>query len=103
MNETPQSVGAFDVPWPTSAQRMAPLDASMLNGSAAAAAPPLGDGMAAAQNAESAEQALHAESANMRETRDAWIEGVRSTVRSNPLACLAGAIAAGMLISRITR
>ena len=130
MNETPQTDGAFDVPWPTSNHRLAQPDPSMLNGSAAAAAPPLGHRIEAAGdigdagdagNTENdanvadaanaadaaggadADQALDATAADMRNIRDAWVEGVRGTVRSNPLACLAGAIAAGIVIARITR
>ena len=139
MNETPQTDGAFDVPWPTSNHRLAQPDPSMLNGSAAAAAPPLGhrieaagdigdagdagntkndanvandaDAANAADAADAADaaggadadQALDATAADMRDIRDAWVEGVRGTVRSNPLACLAGAIAAGIVIARITR
>ena len=136
MNETPQTDGAFDVPWPTSNHRMAQPDPSMLNGSAAAAAPPLGHrieaagdigdagdagntkndanvadaadaadaaGGAGGAGGADADQALDATAADMRDIRDAWVEGVRGTVRSNPLACLAGAIAAGIVIARITR
>jgi hypothetical protein len=38
-----------------------------------------------------------------RDTGDLWAEGLRSTVRHNPLAALAAALAIGALISRITR
>ncbi len=43
-------------------------------------------------------QARHA-----RETGDEWAESLRTTVRRNPLAAVATAMAIGALISRITR
>lgn len=46
---------------------------------------------------------LHAKTDQLRETRDEWLEGVRSTVRSKPLVCVAAALAVGTLIARITR
>ena len=51
----------------------------------------------------SAEDALQAKTAQLLEARDAWSESLRTTVRNNPLACLAGALAVGALIARITR
>lgn len=50
-----------------------------------------------------ADDALQAKAGQLRETRDEWAESVRSTVRSNPLACVAGALVLGALIARITR
>ncbi len=38
-----------------------------------------------------------------RETGDEWTEGLRSTVRRNPLTAVATALALGALIARITR
>jgi ElaB/YqjD/DUF883 family membrane-anchored ribosome-binding protein len=38
-----------------------------------------------------------------REAGDQWAEGLRTTVRRNPLAAVATAMAIGALISRITR
>lgn len=40
---------------------------------------------------------------HMREVGDEWTENLRTTVRENPLASLATALALGMLISRLTR
>lgn len=57
----------------------------------------LGDGVAAA------EVALQAKADQLRGTRDAWAEGARNTVRSNPLATIAGALALGLVIAGITR
>jgi len=51
----------------------------------------------------SAEGALHAKAEQFRETRDQWSGSLRTAVRKNPLAFLAGALAAGALITRITR
>ena len=50
-----------------------------------------------------ADDALQAKADQWRELRDEWAESVRGTVRSNPLACIAGAVALGALIARITR
>jgi ElaB/YqjD/DUF883 family membrane-anchored ribosome-binding protein len=49
------------------------------------------------------EDALHANTDQLRETKDQWVGGVRDTVRKNPLACLAGAIALGAVIGRLSR
>jgi len=38
-----------------------------------------------------------------RDTGEEWVESVRSTVRDNPLAAIATAVAVGLLIARITR
>lgn len=51
----------------------------------------------------SAEDALQATTDQFRETRDQWSESLRSAVRSRPLAYLAGALALGALIARVTR
>jgi hypothetical protein len=50
-----------------------------------------------------AEDAWHAKTDQLRETRDEWVESMRSAVRSNSLACIAAAVALGAVIARITR
>lgn len=50
-----------------------------------------------------AEVALHAKSDQLRETGDQWAHSMRTTVRRNPLACVAAAVALGALIGRISR
>jgi ElaB/YqjD/DUF883 family membrane-anchored ribosome-binding protein len=50
-----------------------------------------------------AEDALHTKTDQLRETKDQWVGGVRDTVRKNPLACLAGAVALGAVIGRLSR
>jgi ElaB/YqjD/DUF883 family membrane-anchored ribosome-binding protein len=40
---------------------------------------------------------------HLREVGDEWAESMRSTVRENPLAAVAVAVAVGMLVARITR
>ena len=65
--------------------------------SAAPAVRELGDRVSAA------EDALHAKTDQLRETRDEWVESARSTVRSNPLMSVAAAFALGVVIARITR
>jgi ElaB/YqjD/DUF883 family membrane-anchored ribosome-binding protein len=44
------------------------------------------------------DQARHA-----REKGDEWVDGLRATVRRNPLSAVAAAMAIGALIARITR
>lgn len=125
MNENLRPLTTSDVPWPTRDDRMPVPDTSMLPGSegsppataslmknavqgvhdtidrladsAAPAVGQLGDGVAAA------EDALKASADVIRGTGDAWVEGLRTTVRDNPLACMAGALALGAMIARITR
>jgi len=125
MNETSHPDGASDVPWPTNDQRVGVPDTSMLPGSEKAAPALVGmlkhavrgahdtiDRLAdsaepAAQQlgerVAAAEEALHATSDQLRDTRDEWVESVRSTVRANPLACIAAAAALGAVVARITR
>ena len=55
------------------------------------------------ERASAAEQALHAKTAQLRETRDEWADGVRARVRDNPLSCIAAAAVLGALIARLTR
>jgi len=50
-----------------------------------------------------AEEALHAKADQLRETRDAWAENVRDSVRRNPLVSVAAALTLGALVARITR
>jgi hypothetical protein len=125
MNETLHLDGASDVPMPTPDPKIRVPDTSMLPGSeppetavvgllnhavqgahetidrladsAAPAAQQLDERISAAGDA------LHAKTDQLRGTRDEWVESVRSTVRSKPLACLAAAIALGVVIARITR
>jgi ElaB/YqjD/DUF883 family membrane-anchored ribosome-binding protein len=56
-----------------------------------------------AERAAAAQDALEATSEQMRETGNAWVEGVRTSVRDNPLAALAAALALGLVVARITR
>lgn len=125
MNENLRPLTTSDVPWPTHDDRMPVPDTSMLPGSEAAppatvglmknavqgahdiidrladsAAPAvrqLGDRVAAA------EDAVQAKADAIRGTGHAWVDGMRTTVRDNPLASVAGALALGVLIARITR
>jgi hypothetical protein len=39
----------------------------------------------------------------LHETRDAWMDEARTTVRSNPLVALAAALALGVVIARLAR
>lgn len=125
MNETINQDSPANAPWPTGDHRVRVPDTSMLPGSEKAppavvgllrdvvqgahetidrladtAAPTvrhLGESVAAAG------ETLHAKTDQLRETRDEWVEGARSTVRKNPLACVAAALALGAVIARITR
>jgi ElaB/YqjD/DUF883 family membrane-anchored ribosome-binding protein len=125
MNENIHNDSPFDRPWPTGERRVRGPDTSLLPGSEKA--PPAAVGLLknATQSAhdtvdrlaESAAPAvrqvgervaaaadrLHAKTDQLREKRDEWTEGVRGTVRSNPLAAVAGAFALGAVIARITR
>lgn len=53
--------------------------------------------------ASTAAQSLQDKAATFGEMEEAWIESARKTVREHPLATVAVAVAAGILISRITR
>jgi len=125
MNETIQSNSTSNDPWLTRDQRVPTSDATTLPDSAktapsalgllnnavqgayntidriaestAPAARQLGDSVAAAT------EAMHANAAQLRVTRDEWVEASRSTVRSNPLVSVAAAFALGILFARITR
>ena len=55
------------------------------------------------QGVSSASESLHARADHVREVGDEWAESLRSTVRENPLAAVATALAVGLLIARLTR
>ena len=125
MNETNNPASLSDGTWPTSNHWMRVPDTSMLPGSEKA--PPAVVGLlkhavqgahdtidrvadraapAVRQLGESASavgETLHATTDRLRETRDAWVEGARATVRRNPLVSVAAALALGAVIVRITR
>lgn len=65
--------------------------------SAAPAVQQLGESVSAASDA------LHAKTDQLRVMRDDWADSVRTTVRGNPLVCIAAAVMLGALIARITR
>lgn len=125
MNETIHSGIASDLPWSTGEHRARVPDTSMLPGSEQA--PPASVGLlndtvqgahetidrladsaapAVRQLGESVAQAgktLQAKADLLRGKRDQWAEGARNTVRSNPLAAVAAAVAVGALIGRCSR
>lgn len=47
--------------------------------------------------------ALQAKQDRLRATGDAWAEGLRGTVRGNPLVSIVGALALGLVLGRIGR
>lgn len=124
MNETKLSPSPADVPWPTSEERARVPDTSMLPDSEQA--PPaavgmlkdavqgahatidrLADSAAPAvqrmgESAAAAEDALHAKADELSALRDEWVDRVRTTVRANPLLAVAGAVALGLVLARIT-
>jgi ElaB/YqjD/DUF883 family membrane-anchored ribosome-binding protein len=55
------------------------------------------------QGMASAGEALQDRAGQAREVGDEWAESVRCTVRENPLAALAVAMAAGLLVARLTQ
>ena len=55
------------------------------------------------ESVSNAGDALQAKTDQILETQDAWSESLRTAVRNNPLASLAGALVIGVLIARITR
>jgi len=55
------------------------------------------------ENISAAEDALHAKTDQLRNTRDEWVESMRTTVRRNPLVSVAAALALGAVVARITR
>jgi ElaB/YqjD/DUF883 family membrane-anchored ribosome-binding protein len=122
MNESSPPVGAADVPWPARVSQMRvsatstwpggepspPAAVDLLNtavegahhtidrfaDSAAPAVRQLGESVAAAKDA------LHAKSEQWRESGEGWANGARSTIRSNPLVCVAAAFAIGVVVAR---
>ena len=119
MNESNYPDSTSNVSWPTSDQRMrlpdsekdepaaiglikqaaqgAHVTIDRLADSATPAIQQLGERVSAA------EDALHEKADQFRETRDEWVEGARTTVRSNPLVSVAAAFTLGFLYARITR
>jgi hypothetical protein len=125
MNETVHPESPSDLPWQNGDHRVSVPDTSMLPGSekappaavdllkdaaqgahqaidrfadrAAPAVRRLGESVAAASDT------LQVKTEQLRETRDEWVEGARNTVRLNPLAAVAAALALGAVIARITR
>lgn len=115
----------LDTPWSPSGTRVPVPDTSMLPGSesvrpaavgvlkhavqgAHATIDRLADVAAPAvqqlgEHVSAAEAALHVKTAQLRDTRDKWADGARSTVRENPLVCVAAAFALGAVIARIVR
>jgi ElaB/YqjD/DUF883 family membrane-anchored ribosome-binding protein len=125
MNETNYPASAPEMPWLTSDHRVRAPNTPMLPGSEKAGPAAVGLLQNAVQGAhhtidrlaDSAEPAvrqlgesvsaagetLHEKTDQLRQTRDEWVEGVRTTVRGNPLASVAAALAFGAVIARITR
>ncbi len=125
MNETLHPTTASNVPWPTSDHRVRVPDTSMLPGSESAPSPAVKLLNQAVQGAHegldrladsaapvardlgarisTAEDAFHAKTNQLRDSRDEWVEGVRTAVRGNPLVALAAAAALGAMIARFTR
>lgn len=123
MNEINTPARTSDVPWSTSNHRVP--DTSMLPGSEKAAPAAVGLLKNAVQGAHdtidrladraepavrqvgesvsAAGKTLHAKTDRLRETRDEWVEGARTTVRSHPLVSVAAALALGAVIARIIR
>lgn len=125
MSQSIQHDRGSDAPWPTGDARIRVPDTSMLPHSerggpaaagllkhavqgthdtidrlaerAAPAAQHLGESVAAA------EVALHTRTDLWRDMRDAWADGLRTTVRKKPLTSLSAAFALGVLITRIAR
>ena len=55
------------------------------------------------ENISAAQDALEAKTDQLRTTTDEWVDGVRTSVRRNPLVYIAAAAALGAVIARITR
>lgn len=124
MSETNTHDSATNTPWPTVDPRAVP-NTSMLPGSEKAPPPAVGMLRNAVQGAHetldrladsaapavrqlgervaAAGDTLHVKTNQMREARDEWVAGARSTVRRNPLACIAAALALGALIAHMSR
>ncbi len=125
MNETPHTDSKSDMPWPTSDQRPPVPATSMLPGSEKAPTAAVNllnhavqrahdavDHMAdraapiarqVGECASAASDVVHAKAAQLGATRDEWAEGLRATVRCNPLVAVAAAVALGVVIARVIR
>lgn len=125
MNDNRISETLSDVPWPTSRDRMSVPDTSMLPGSEKAPSPAVellnhaadgahdaldrmaGGAAPAARRLDdrlsAAGSALRAGRERLRDKRNAWKGGARASVRRQPLASLAAAMALGAVISRLAR
>jgi ElaB/YqjD/DUF883 family membrane-anchored ribosome-binding protein len=57
----------------------------------------------AAPHVQRLQQGLDSKSGQVREMSDEWTESLRSTVRDNPIAAVATAVAVGLLLARLTR
>jgi len=55
------------------------------------------------QGASSASDVLHDRAGQARELGDEWTQSLRSTVRDNPLATVAAALALGVIIAKLSR
>ncbi len=55
------------------------------------------------QGASSASDVLHDRAGQARELSDEWTQSLRSTVRENPLATVAAALALGVIIAKLSR
>ena len=55
------------------------------------------------QGASSASDVLHDRAGQARELGDEWTESLRTTVRDNPLATVAAALALGVIIAKLSR
>lgn len=125
MNETNIPAGASDSPWPSRDHPVQAREESMLPNSERAGPAAVGLLKNAVQGAHetidrladraepavrhlgesvsAAGDTLHAKADQLRETRDEWAEGMRTTVRSKPLVSVAVAFALGAIFARITR
>ena len=114
-----------EVPWPTSGRPVPVPDTSMLPGSEKgppAAVKLLNRAVQAAhdtidqladhatpvakrlgEEVTSAGDMLREETAQIRKQGDAWVHGMRTRVRGNPLACVAAAVALGAIVVRLAR
>lgn len=55
------------------------------------------------EGASSASNVLHDRAGQARELSDEWTQSLRSTVRENPLATVAAALALGVIIAKLSR
>ncbi len=92
-----------NVPWPTSDPRVATPETSAAPGSTPVTPAVVDPARQLGEHVSAADAALHQTTGPLRDTRDEWVEGVRASVRDNPLATVAAAVALGALIARIAR